>query len=311
MDELDELKSSKDLQQYKRLRFLDFLLAFRGWFTRQDLIEEFKVAPAGATRDIAEYKSLTAVEGGQSLNVNFDDSLKRYVRKETFEVKYPVSFEWGVSLLRRALKKGYIGVTAPIPMESPERLSVASVDFLSVLSCAISNELILKVEYGSLSSGKTYRKIAPHAFFESEANWYVRAFCYKSLQFRTFKLSRFSEITMLDDERSEGCNPINDNQWQRWVNLIIVPHHKQKKDVLRRDYGMDEVLDWSGVVLSDCAKQVKVRAAVCGYWLQHWKVDCSENGELGEQDSSYQLKLANSETLYDVESASLAPGRIK
>lgn len=314
MANLDTLKSSKDLQQYKRMRFLDFLLAFRGWFTRQDLIEEFRVAPAGATRDISEYKNLTSMGSAESFNVDFDDSLKRYVRKDSFEAEYPVSFESGISLLRRALKKGYIGVEDPIPLESPVRLSGANTDVLSVFSRAISNRTCLEVVYGSLSSGDTSRKIIPHSFFESETSWYVRAYCYKRDQFRSFKLTRFSNIKVLDKKGCTASDPKNDEQWQRWVNLILEPHHTQKREVLARDYDMGKVvrvdkLTKEVTVLSECAKEVKVRAAVCGFWLQHWNVDCSDNGELGEQDSRYQLRLANPETLYDVESAGLAPGR--
>jgi len=308
MADLDALRSSKDLQQYKRMRFLDFLLAFRGWFTRQDLIEEFKVAPAGATRDISEYKQLTSVENEESLNVDFDDSLKRYVRKDSFEAEYPISFESGISLLRRALKKGSIGIEDPIPIDSPDRLCRVSTDVLSVFSRAISNRTCLEVEYGSLSSGDTARMIAPHSFFESETNWYVRAFCYNRDQFRTFKLTRFSNIKILDEPRCVSGDPLKDHQWQRWVNLILEPHHKQNRDVLAHDYGMGRVLR-DGIVLSECAKEVKVRAAVCGFWLQHWNVDCSVDGVLGEKDPRYQLQLANPETLYDVESAGLAPGR--
>lgn len=308
MADLDALKSSKDLQQYKRMRFLDFLLAFRGWFTRQDLIEEFRVAPAGATRDISEYKGLTSMGHIESFNVDFDDSLKRYVRKDSFEAQYPISFERGISLLKRALYTGHIGTEDPIPMESPARLSSADTDILSVFSRAISNGTCLEVKYGSLSSGDTSRKMSPHAFFESETNWYVRAFCYKRDQFRSFKLTRFSDIKPIDEERCSASDPINDEQWQRWVNLILEPHPTQKRDVLARDYRMGKVVR-GDTVLSECAKEVKVRAAVCGFWLQHWNVDCSDNGELGKKDSRYQLRLVNPETLYDVESAGLAPGR--
>ena len=76
---VNDAENSKELQQVKRLRFLDFLLGYRGWFTRQDLIEQFKIAPAGATKDIAEYKLLTKVEcssceGDISRNLEFYDS---------------------------------------------------------------------------------------------------------------------------------------------------------------------------------------------------------------------------------------------
>ena len=305
---MGELKNSKDFQLDKRMGFLDFLLAYRGWFTRQDLMKEFKVAPAGATRDISEYRKLASKNEDEVDNVSFDDSIKRYVRTESFQAKYPISFERGISLLRRALKKGYIGVTDSIPLESPVKLSKASADTLAILSRAISNKVCVSVKYGSLSSGDTSRIIFPHALFESETNWYVRAFCDLRKDFITFKLARFLNLNLINEERTKNSDPIRDDQWQRWVNLVLEPHKNRKKDVLARDYGMGKI-EKNGVVISECAKEVKVRAAICGFWLQHWNVDCSAGGTLGEKDLRYQLQLANPETLYDVESADMAPGR--
>lgn len=310
MADLDVLKNASELQQYKRMKFLDFLLNFRGWFTRQDLINEFKVAPAGATRDIAKYKSLTLKENSEdeSRNFNFNDSLKKYVKTNTYKAEYSSSFESSISLLRRALKKGYIGISKPIPIESPSRLCSANNDFLLLVTRAISNESCLSVKYSSMTSGDSERTIAPHSLFESETNWYVRAFCYKRNGFRSFKLSRFTELNFIDEKRVKESNQVNDDQWQRWVNLILEPHpHSRQKEVLAHDYGMDKVAR-NEIIVNNCAKEVKVRAAICGFWLQHWNVDCSDEGILGKKDRRYLLKLANPEALYDVDSATLAPG---
>ena len=309
MSNVDVPKSSKDLQQAKRLKFLEFLLMFRGWFTRQDLIDEFKVAPAGATRDIAEYRSMTSADGSDSPNVGFDDSAKKYVRKDSFVTSDPIKFDSGISILKRAKNKGGMGSCAPVPIESPDRLSSPDVEVLAALTTSIANNSCLKVKYGSLNTGDKERLIAPHSLFESETSWYVRAFCFRSSEFRTFKLSRFSSISREMQSVTDGANPINDDQWLRWVNLILEPHHaQQNQEVIAREYGMKEIIKGEAVV-SNCGLEVKVRAAVCGFWLQHWNVDCSQNGDLGEQDLRYQLRLVNPETLYDVQSAKLAPGR--
>jgi hypothetical protein len=55
--------------------------------------------------------------------------------------------------------------------------------------------------------------------------------------------------------------------------------------------------------------EVNVRAAMAGYLLRRWNVDCSEKGSLSGPE--YQLYLQNSQTLYGVENLAIAPGYIK
>lgn len=52
--------------------------------------------------------------------------------------------------------------------------------------------------------------------------------------------------------------------------------------------------------------KVNVRAAVAGYVLRRWNVDCSETHEL--VGAEYHLWLHNRQTLYGVENLVIAPG---
>jgi hypothetical protein len=62
------------------------------------------------------------------------------------------------------------------------------------------------------------------------------------------------------------------------------------------DYGME-----------DGTLRVKTRAALAGYVLRRWGIDSSDDHRL--DPASHHLWLRNPQTLYGVESASLAPGR--
>lgn len=306
---VNDAENSKELQQVKRLRFLDFLLGYRGWFTRQDLIEQFKIAPAGATKDIAEYKLLTKVEGSScegdiSRNLEFDDSQKKYVTSDTYVPLYNLKFSSAVSLLRRSNVEGSLGAHKSIPIETPIKLSNPKVEILSNLSRCIGSNKVAEINFHSANRGKSTRKISPHSFFESEDKWYVRAYCHKDGEFKSFKLSRFESVISTSNKPPLESEPIKDDQWQRWVKLQIIPHDKLDsgdQSALRTEFNLE---------LEECI-EIKVRAAICGYWLSHWKVDCSPDGKTGEKDKHYQLRLANPETLYDVESAKLAPGFIE
>ena len=61
------------------------------------------------------------------------------------------------------------------------------------------------------------------------------------------------------------------------------------------DYGM-----------TDGSIRMRVRAAVAGYMLLRWSVDCSSDHRLKEEQ--YRLWLSDPLALYGVENAKLAPG---
>ena len=79
--------------------------------------------------------------------------------------------------------------------------------------------------------------------------------------------------------------------------LEIVPHPKNVEypTAIKMDYGME-----NGVLKLD------VRAAMAGYLLRRWNVDCSESGSLSGPE--YQLYLQNNKTLDGAENLALAPG---
>ena len=52
--------------------------------------------------------------------------------------------------------------------------------------------------------------------------------------------------------------------------------------------------------------RIKARAALAGYVLRRWNVDASPDHRL--DPAAHQLWLRNTQTLYGVESAALAPG---
>ena len=90
---------------------------------------------------------------------------------------------------------------------------------------------------------------------------------------------------------------LEDHQWMRMMPLQLVAHPKnvQYPTAIAMDYGMD-----NGVL------KLKVRAAMAGYLLRRWNVDCSESASLSGPE--YQLYLQNKQTLTDAVHLTLAPG---
>jgi hypothetical protein len=58
--------------------------------------------------------------------------------------------------------------------------------------------------------------------------------------------------------------------------------------------------------MTDGSIRMRVRAAVAGYMLRRWSVDCSPDHSLKEEQ--YRLWLSDPLALYGVENAKLAPG---
>ena len=109
-------------------------------------------------------------------------------------------------------------------------------------------------------------------------------------------VTRIEEPSLLDEEPKPHERPENDIQWTRIVELDFVPHPRlERPEIIKMDYGM-----------TDGSIRMRVRAAVAGYMLLRWSVDCSPDHRLKEEQ--YRLWLSDPLALYGVENAKLAPG---
>jgi predicted DNA-binding transcriptional regulator YafY len=277
--------------QRERLAYIDFRLYFFGEIGRPDLIERFGVAPAGATRDLALYREIAPQ------NITFDGSNKIYRIGQAFAPLFDHSSQRVLSALALGFGDGVNNAMQPLlPCESPSALSNPRMDVLAPVCRAIHAKRPIAIRYHSMSSGESERVIVPFALVDSGLRWHVRAFDRKSGEFRDFVVTRIEASTLLDEEPQANEQPDNDIQWTRIVELDFVPHPRlERPEIIKMDYGM-----------TDGSIRMRVRAAVAGYMLQHWRVDCSPDHRLKEEQ--YRLWLSDPLALYGVENAKLAPG---
>ncbi|MCW8885654.1 MAG: WYL domain-containing protein, partial [Motiliproteus sp.] len=154
------------------------------------------------------------------------------------------------------------------------------------------------ISYRSLSSGETRRQIVPFALVDNGLRWHIRAYDRRRKRFTDFVLTRLSKPKLLLDEKvSEGEEEFNDDQWNTKVCLELIPHPAIKyKETIENDYNMK-----NGVL------KVNVRAALAGYVLRRWNVDCSPDHSL--TGNEYHLALKNRDSLDgSVDTMTLAPG---
>ena len=277
--------------QRERLAYIDFRLYFFGEIGRPDLISRFGVAPAGATRDLAQYREIAPQ------NIIFDASSKIYRIGQVFSPVFNHASQRVLSALALGFGDGVNGATQPLlPCESPTALSNPRIDVLAPVCRAIYAKRPVAIRYHSMSSGESERVIVPFALVDTGLRWHVRAFDRKSGEFRDFVVTRIEAPTLLDGEPQANERPDNDIQWTRIVELDFVPHPRlERPEIIKMDYGM-----------TDGSIRMRVRAAVAGYMLLRWSVDCSPDHRLKEEQ--YRLWLSDPLALYGVENAKLAPG---
>jgi len=286
-DSLTELNQS----QLARLSHIDFKLNYLGSIGRTDLTRRFGIKEAAATRDLSEYRRLAAG------NLIFDGPSKRYLRAETFKPLFPFSPSQVLTALSHGLGEEFVGHHKPyIHCEIPVQLNTPSLEVLSMLSRAIHQKRVVEIKYRSLTSGTNVREITPFALADNGLRWHVRAFDRRRNRFSDFVMTRISDPVIVQSQVLEHESREYDIQWNRIVELEIIPHPRLKhRETVEFDYGMKD-----GVL------KVNVRAAVAGYVLRRWNVDCSKNHSL--DGNEVHLWLRNSAALYGVQNILLAPG---
>ena len=290
----------------RRMVFVEFRALFLGEISRADIVDFFGISLAAATRDIAAY---IREHGGR---IVLDGATKTYRPAADF---MPV-FEHPIAQVLSALSQGFGEAQNDdaknlIPAAIPRPLSLPVLEVLAPISRAIHQRRVVKVVYHSYSSGHTERELVPHALVNNGSRWHIRAYDRRRKQFNDFVLTRLSKVEELPQAMVlHAEEPSQDIQWTRIVELELVPHPFQERpEITGMDFNMRD-----GVL------KVKERAALVGYLLRQWNVDCSpqhtEKSPLTEKDASkregdeIRLWLRNYLALYGVESAKMAPGYV-
>lgn len=277
--------------QCQRLAYIEFRVWFYGEVARKDVLKRFGLATAAGTRDMALYKELAPD------NVGYERKSYRY------QASFAPLFSHDVNHVLAALTCGF-GAGEPVSAGEqlshavPARLNQPSLETLATVTRAIHGDYALQLTYHSMKKGAGARSIVPHSLVDSGLRWHVRAFDRTKGHFRDLVLTRMDRLRPLTDAPPPApaeCISA-DLQWNQPVALQLVPHpaHPHAKTI-ERDFGMQH----------GCL-QVALRAAIAGYVLRQWQVDCSPDA--GLRGPEFRLWLADPQQLDGVDNAVLAPG---
>lgn len=276
--------------QRQRLFHIEFRLWFLGSVSRADLLSRFGIAAAAATRDLTLYRDLAPT------NIEYDGRAKIYRCAEKFSPLFEHDPTQVLSALSHGLGDHFVGQRRPlIPSELPIQLNYPDVKILSDISQAIYQKCPVEIVYHSLSSGCSTRTVVPFALVDNGLRWHVRAYDRAREAFLDFVITRIAEAKLRSEEVEDHERPSSDDQWNRIVEMEVVPHPGLKHpNTITFEYRM-----------KDRVMKVKLRAALTGYFLRVWNIDCGDEPDM--EDRSFQLWLRNPQSLYGVENLFLAP----
>lgn len=277
--------------QRERLAFIDFNLQYFGQVARADLIQRFKTGLAACTRDLASYKELAPQ------NLVLSHTTKSYHRLESFKPLFKHNAEYILSALCRGFGDGLSSGNQPSSYcQDATRLIHPNSETIATIMRAITSKLALKCQYTSLSSGTTLKELVPHSIVNNGTRWHVRAFDRSNQEFKDFVTTRIECPKILQPQIKPEESADKDTQWHTIYDIILTPHPKlQYPKAIELDYAME-----NGKL------QLEVRAALLGYLLRQWNVDCTDEACL--DNNEHQLWLQNKQSLYGIENLSIAPG---
>lgn len=292
-DSISAVKKMSELSgaMRDRMAHIDFTLMFKGSAVRSDLIDRFGIAPAQATKDFKAYRDLAPK------NAYYDQNRRAHIRSAEFEPIFEFDTARTLSTLAQGYGDGFAGrQPTSFSCEARRDINEPGLEMVANIVEAIVAGKAISMAYVSLSSGYSLREFVPHTLVDNGLRWHVRGFDRSHRQFRDFVVTRIKDIQLLEGDQRPDENKSEDRQWNRFVDLRLVPHPRVRhKDAIELDYNMQD-----GSVL------VEVRAASAGYLLRLWNVDCSSDHS--NQDPGCLLALSNRDALYGVENLAIAPG---
>jgi hypothetical protein len=279
-------------KQEERFIFIDFCANYLGTIGRVDIVNRFGISDAAASKDIAEY-----IERAPK-NLSYNFKTKTHIPTKKFKSLYQFSATQVLKTLSTGLINTQMDTFTPLlQSENSLELSKPEGNIIAQISRAIHLKKIVEITYWSLSSGETERKLAPFAIIDSGLRWHLRAFCRRRNIFCDFVFTRILKANLTEEDVKENESQSFDKDWNRMINLELVPHPKnvkQPKSIIL-DYGMVNDL-----------LELEVRFAVAGYVLRLWNIDCTPDHSL--KDRNYQLWLRNGNSIVELNSLVMAPG---
>ncbi|MBL3588491.1 MAG: transcriptional regulator [gamma proteobacterium endosymbiont of Lamellibrachia anaximandri] len=286
----EALIESYNAQRAERFAYIDFVLRFLGGLNRSDLLDFFGIGEAAASKEISEYKKLTAN------NVDYDRVLrKNVILRESFKPLINLDAETALGMLANGFNKNKLYNRPMLPYQrigaTPHHLNT---DFVSKVTRAIYSQTAIKCNYISDNSkNHDERTLLPTAFFYDGQSWMFRAFhrtpVIGKAHFKCFEFSRLANITECPNDVARSPETLSqDADWHLVVPLQLTLHpslSSYKKATLTQEFGLGK--EQHEFVITE-------KAVLVYYLKKHWKIDVNDTPS---SEGSYNFHLKNGDTL--------------
>lgn len=288
---LELLVDAYSLPQAERLAYIDLCIRYLGSVSRAEIMAEFKVAQAAASKDLALYREL------KPKNCSIDTTTKRTViHHESYTPLVRMSVHTALNLIQYGFSRSELMQKRPMltidevdPLYQPERLREEQV---SIVTRAIKGRYAIRCSYGSKSGEHGERILFPSALFVDRKNWYFRAFDRNDVEpnksgFKNFKLSRIFNVHP-EQSLQPTVAEVTDREWDEEVTFIIAFKKNLQPEIVDK---ISREFSISGTVHS-----VTCRAALACYVKTNWKIDLTGN----DSNSWLYFDVLNTEALREV-----------
>lgn len=249
----------KEERQQQRLKYIDLCAYILGYVSRKLLMSRFDIKEVWATQDISKYQLVSAN------SLIYDHKLRTYKPVDWFAPFFEHESADAIQLLTNGSQ--HIICEEHIAREAYS-YAISSVqpklNNIYHLLRALSLQKQVEIEYISRSSGRSIRTIAPHSLIKTGCFYYIRAFDYKSKEFRSFKLNRVVKSAVTNYAPSYNEQKSVDDDWNQTVQLRIVVNPNQSPDTIEAiefDFGLD-----NGKIT------IEIKKALVHFFLMDWNI---------------------------------------
>ena len=276
---------SYSLSQIERLAFIDIRLHYLGEIARSDIMEEFKLAQAAASKDLSEYRKLQ----GDKVKKDFQTK-KTVINDEYFSPLFEIRVDYALDILTNGFNRNYLIETSPtIPIEIIEMPidKLEDIKIVGITRAMYKNKGVACQYQSSHSENNSVRTLLPTILFINKNEWYFRAFDRqddpKRSGFKNFKLSRVLNSEYISDlEPSNEEKISSDIDWNTIIPVQIKLNEKLEDKVKR--------MVLSEFHLSSDTHTIFTKIALFAYIYSNW---CIRTETDIEQGNFAYFKLLN------------------
>lgn len=237
------IETQKKFSQIERLIFIDICLNYLGCVSRLDIMDEFEIAAAAASKDLNEYRELNQT----GIFLNHKEKVTEI--SDSFIPLFIIDPIIALDVLTNGFNRNkFMDKKNLLKVEFINNSQITQIDSISIVNVtrALYRNKAVKCKYESAnSSNKSERVLFPINLFVNNQEWYFRAFeqSEELSQFKNFKISRVIEAHY--DVLSEPLTKElidSDTQWNTLVPIEVkinslLPEHAQQS--IKKDFCME------------------------------------------------------------------------